>query len=112
VTFLGLIIDSTLSWKAHINQLGIKLSFSAYAIRTLSFVMFQTSLYMSYYAFVHSIIYSVSILFVVKNMDIFILNSDIYNIHIRHGSDLHHATYKLTKVQKGVLFSGIMIFNN
>jgi hypothetical protein len=48
-------------------------------------------------------------MFVVKNMDIFTLNSAI---HTRQGSDLHHPTYKLTKVQKGVYCSGIMIFNN
>jgi hypothetical protein len=50
-------------------------------------------------------------MFVIKNMDIFILNSDIHNIHTRHGSDLHHPTHKLAKVQKGVFSSG-MIFNN
>jgi hypothetical protein len=56
-------------------------------------------------------IFSVS-LFDVKNTDIFILNSDIYTIHTRQGSDLHHPIYKLTKVQKGVSYSGITIFNN
>jgi hypothetical protein len=56
-------------------------------------------------------IFSVS-MSVVKNMDIFTLNSDIHSIHTRQGSDLHHPTYKLTKIQKGVYCSGIMIFNN
>jgi hypothetical protein len=51
-------------------------------------------------------------MFVVKNMHIFILNSNIQNIHIRQGSDLHHSIYKLTKVRKGVFYSAIMIFNN
>jgi hypothetical protein len=41
VKFLGLIIDSTLSWKDHINQLAVKSSLAAYTIRTLSFVMSQ-----------------------------------------------------------------------
>jgi hypothetical protein len=50
--------------------------------------------------------------FVVKNMDIFILHSDIHNIHTRQGSDLHHPNYKLTKVEKGASYSGITIFNN
>jgi hypothetical protein len=36
-------------------------------------------------------------MFVVKNTDIFILNSDIHNIHTRHGSDWHQPTYKLAK---------------
>jgi hypothetical protein len=31
---------------------------------------------------------------------------------ISDGSDLHHPTYKLAKVQKGVISSGIMILNN
>jgi hypothetical protein len=44
-------------------------------------------------------------------MDIFILNADIHNIHTNRGSELHHPTYKLPKVQKGVFYSGIMIFN-
>jgi hypothetical protein len=51
-------------------------------------------------------------MFVVKNMDIFILNSVIHNIHTRQGSDLHHPIYKLTKVQKGVSYLGITVFNN
>jgi hypothetical protein len=51
-------------------------------------------------------IFSVS-MFIFKNMDIFILNSDIHNMHTRHGSDLHHPTYKLAEVQKGVVYSGI-----
>jgi hypothetical protein len=54
---------------------------------------------------------SISI-FAVKNMDIFISNSDIHSIHTRQGLDLHYPAYKLTKVQKGVSFSGIRIFNN
>jgi hypothetical protein len=51
-------------------------------------------------------------MFVVKNTDIFILNSDIHNIHTRQGSDLHHSIYNLTEVQKGVSYSGITVFNN
>jgi hypothetical protein len=150
--------------KGHINQLAVKLSSAAYAIRTLSFVMSQASLLMTYYAYVHSImsygiifwgnathsklifkiqkrivrtimkarnkdschplfrllnilpfysqyIFSISI-FAVKNTNIFILNLDIHSIHTRQGLDLHHSTSKLTKVQKGVSYSGIRIFNN
>jgi hypothetical protein len=48
----------------------------------------------------------------IKNMDIFISNSDTHSIHTRHGLDLHYPAYKLTKVQKGVSFTGIRIFNN
>jgi hypothetical protein len=50
--------------------------------------------------------------FVVKNVDKFVTNSDIHSIHTRQGLDLHYPTCKLTKVQKGVSFTGIRIFNN
>jgi hypothetical protein len=36
---------------------------------------------------------------------------DIHSIHTRQGLDLHYLAYKLTKVQKGVSFTGIRIFN-
>jgi hypothetical protein len=51
-------------------------------------------------------------IFVVTNWDIFMLNSDIHNIHTRHGSDLHYLAYNLTKAQKAVSYSGIKVFNN
>jgi hypothetical protein len=56
-------------------------------------------------------ILSISI-FVVKNMGRFISNSDTHSIHTRQGIGLHYPAYKLTKVQKGVSFTGIRIFNN
>jgi hypothetical protein len=56
-------------------------------------------------------IFSASI-FVVKNMDKFVTNTDIHGIHTRQGLDLHYPTCKLTKVQKGVSFTRIRIFNN
>jgi hypothetical protein len=40
------------------------------------------------------------------------LNSDIHNIHTRHGSDLHYPAYNLTKTQKWVFYSGIKVYNN
>jgi hypothetical protein len=132
ITFLGLVIKSTLSWKEHISQRAIKMSS---AIRALSLIMCQESLLITYYAYAQSImsydiifwdnsthsnhiskiqkrivrivtkarnkascrplfrllsilpfhsqyILSISI-FVVKNMDIFISNSDIHSIHTR-----------------------------
>jgi hypothetical protein len=45
-------------------------------------------------------------------MDKFVTNSDIHSIHNRQGLDLHYPTCKPTKVQKGVSFTGIKIFNN
>jgi hypothetical protein len=56
-------------------------------------------------------IFSVSI-FVVKNSDIFKFNSAIHSINTRQGFDLHFPSNKLAKVQKGVYYSGIKIFNN
>jgi hypothetical protein len=56
-------------------------------------------------------IFSVS-LFVVKNMDKFVTNSDIHGIHTRQGLDIHYPTRKLTKIQNWVFFTGIRIFNN
>jgi hypothetical protein len=51
-------------------------------------------------------------IFVAKNMDIFIPNSDIHRIHTTQGLGLHYPIYKLAKAQKGVFYTGIMIFNN
>ena len=162
--FLGITIDSTLSWKEHIKYTASKLSSASYAIRILTSVMSLESLLMTYYAYAHSImsygiifwgnstnsdqifiiqkrivriimragnrdscrpifkalnilpfysqyIFSISV-FVVKNMDKFVTNSDIHGMHTRRGLDLHYPTCKLTKVQKGVFYSGIRIFNN
>jgi hypothetical protein len=55
IKFLGLIIDSSLSWKDHINHLVTKMSAASYSIRILSVVMTQESLKMIYFAYVHSI---------------------------------------------------------
>jgi hypothetical protein len=53
--FHGFIIDSTLSWKDHIEQIVIKLSLAGYAIRTLTSDTMSESLLMTYYACAHSI---------------------------------------------------------
>jgi hypothetical protein len=49
--------------------------------------------------------------FVVKNIDAFKLNTAIYSINNRQGSDLHPPT-NLTTIQKAVHYSRIKIFNN
>jgi hypothetical protein len=51
-------------------------------------------------------------IFVVKNMDKFVTNSDIHGINTRQGLDLHYPTCKLTKVQKGRVFHWDQEFNN
>jgi hypothetical protein len=56
IKFLGLIIDSSLSWKDHINNLVTKLSAASYSIRILSAVMTQESLKMIYFAYTYSVI--------------------------------------------------------
>jgi hypothetical protein len=55
IKFLGLIIDSSLSWKDHINHLVTKLSATSYSIRILSVVLTQESLKTIYFAYVHSV---------------------------------------------------------
>jgi hypothetical protein len=51
-------------------------------------------------------------IFVVKNMDKFVTNSNIHDIHTRQGFDLHYPNCKLTKVQNVVSFTRIRIFIN
>jgi hypothetical protein len=50
--------------------------------------------------------------FIVKNIDKYVTNSDIHNINTRQRFELHYPTCKLRKVQKGVSYTGIRIFNN
>jgi hypothetical protein len=56
-------------------------------------------------------IFSIS-MFVVKNMETFKSNSAIHGINTRQGPDFHFPSNKLVKLQKGVYYSGIKIFNN
>jgi hypothetical protein len=49
--------------------------------------------------------------FMVKNMDKYVTHSDIHNIYTRQRYELHYPTCKLTKVPKGVSYTGIRIFN-
>jgi hypothetical protein len=56
-------------------------------------------------------IFSISV-FIVKNMDKYVTNSDIHNINTRQRFELHYPTCKSTKVQKGVSYTGIRIFKN
>src|SRR5215469_3167191 len=162
--FLGLTLDSTLSWNLHVEQLSSKLHSACYVIRLLKSIISTNNLRTVYFAYAHSIItygivfwgnspYSNNIfklqkriiriimkvdnrvscrdlfkklnilplhsqyilsllLFVVKNMDIFTINSDVHSINTRHRSDLHPPLVKLTKYKKGVHYSGIKIFNS
>jgi hypothetical protein len=51
-------------------------------------------------------------MFVVKHKDIFTFNAELYKINTHHNLDLHVPSVNLTKVQKGVSYSGITLFNS
>ena len=53
--FLGLIIDDSLSWKAHIDQMMSKLNTTCFVIRTIQAIMSLETLRMVYFAYIHSI---------------------------------------------------------
>jgi len=53
--FLRLIIDDSLSWKAHIDQMMSKLNTACFAIRTIRAIMPQETLNMVSFAYIHSI---------------------------------------------------------
>jgi len=54
--FLGLDIDSSLSWKNHIDQMMIKLSTACYAIRYVKHFISQDTLRTIYFSYFHSIL--------------------------------------------------------
>jgi hypothetical protein len=51
-------------------------------------------------------------MFVVKHTDIFTLNIELHKINTRYKLDLHVPSAKLTKVQKGVYYSGVTLYNS
>ena len=51
------------------------------------------------------------LIFVVKNKDLFLFNSDIHTINTRNNSNLYMPNTNLTIFQKGVLYSGCKIYN-
>jgi len=55
-TFLGLTLDSTLSWKTHIDQLSSKLNSACYIIRSPISLISTKNLRTIYFSYVHSII--------------------------------------------------------
>jgi hypothetical protein len=54
--FLGLDIDSSLSWKDHIEQMMFKLRRACYAIRYVKHFMFQDTLRTIYFSYFHAIL--------------------------------------------------------
>jgi hypothetical protein len=53
--FLGMIIDDSLSWKAHINQMMSKLNTACFVIRKLQAIMSTETLRIVYFAYIYSI---------------------------------------------------------
>jgi hypothetical protein len=57
--------------------------------------------------------YSLSLLhFVINNKNIFTLNSDKYNINLRHTNNFYQPSSNLTAYQKGVYCMGIRVYNS
>jgi hypothetical protein len=52
------------------------------------------------------------LVFVAKNRDLFLSNSEIHDINTRNNYNLHLPTTNVTLVQKGVLYSGSKIYNH
>ena len=52
------------------------------------------------------------LVFVNKNRNCFISNSEIHDTNTRHNHNLHLPSTNLTLVQKGVLFSGSKIYSH
>jgi len=55
-SFLGLILDKTLSWQLHIDKLCAKLKSACYILRTLKPILTLRNLKMIYFSCIHSII--------------------------------------------------------
>jgi hypothetical protein len=51
-------------------------------------------------------------MFVVKHKDIFTINMELHKINTRQKLDFHVPSVSLTKVQKGVYYSDITLFNS
>ena len=52
------------------------------------------------------------LLFVTKNKDQFLFNTQVHKINIRQTSDLYGPTANLAIYQKGVYYSGMKIYNH
>jgi hypothetical protein len=159
IKFLGIIIDSNLSWKQHIDDIIPKLNMACFAIRSIKPFMSLEVMRLIHFSHFHSILshgiifwgnsvhskfilkiqkrtirvitssgirdschdlfkklqilplYSQYInsllMFVVKNRDLFELNSDIHEINIRHNNDFH-----LPQVQLKVFQKVVFLFRN
>jgi hypothetical protein len=165
IKFLGIIIDSSLSWKQHIDDIIHKLNEECFAIRSIKLFMSLEAMRSIYFSYFHSIlsygsifwgnsvhskyifkiqkrtirvitnsgirdscrdlfkkklqilplyfqyIYSL-LMFVVKNRDLFKLNSDIRKISTRYNNDFHLPSSQPKLFQKWVFCSGIKTYSH
>ena len=51
-------------------------------------------------------------MFVVRHVEIFPINGELNTINTHHKMDLQVPSVKLSKVQKGVYYSGVKLFNS
>jgi len=54
--FLGLVVDDTVTWNNHIDQLISRLNSACYEIRAVNAVLSRKALRMLYFSNIHSII--------------------------------------------------------
>jgi hypothetical protein len=50
-------------------------------------------------------------MFVVKHKDLFKVNTEVHEINTRHKVDFHVPSVRLTRIKKGLYYSGITLFN-
>jgi hypothetical protein len=53
-----------------------------------------------------------TIMFVVKHNDLFKVNTEVQEINTRHKLDFHVPSVRLTRIKKGLYYSGITLFNS
>jgi hypothetical protein len=98
--FLGLIIDETLLWNQHVDQIATKVCSACYALRNLKHIVPQSTLRTIHYAYIHSIL-NYDIIFWGRSANVsklFILQKRIVRIITNTG--VRESSGKLLKVWK------------
>jgi hypothetical protein len=52
-----------------------------------------------------------TLMFALKHKDLLKVNIEVHEINTRHKLDFHAPSVRLTKIQKGLYYSGITLFN-